>query len=83
LLNNVLIFYRHHSWPLCGTPYEKFDNHLGLRTINLRKRIILIKLPNELKVVQILKSCFSLFAFQQGSFFLSKLFFVVVAMHKK
>ena len=62
---------------------ENFDNHLGLFKNNLGIRIIFIKLPNELKVVQMLKKCFSLFAFQQGSFFLSKLFFVVVAMHKK
>ena len=31
---------------------ENFDDHLGLKTINLRIRIIFIKLPNELKVVQ-------------------------------
>lgn len=66
---------------------ENFDDHLGLFKNNLGIRIIFIKLPNELKVVQIInvKKMFfiSLFAFQQGSFFLSKVFFVVVAMHKK
>ena len=33
---------------------ENFDDHLGLFKNNLGIRIIFIKLPNELKVVQII-----------------------------